>query len=145
MKDDMVFDWGLYGMLIRKRRIDIGYKKAEFFAKSIWRRARVAISRDTLYKIEQGRQIPDALQFMGINMALYGVPFSEEVMQLCMSNEWKEIESASRHYIPTLWKQENFNEAEEELSKKFDGGFDECRVAHFCNEERWLFENPIPF
>lgn len=98
------FDWLLYGMLIRKGRIDLGYRKAEEFAESIWRRTRVRISRDTLYKIEQGKQIPDALQFMAISLALNQALFDNRTIDLCLSPEWRGIVSSS---IPDAWKEEN--------------------------------------
>ena len=131
-KDQFVpFDWSLYGTLIRKRRIDLGYKKAEAFTQSIWRRTRVAISRDTLYKIEQGRQTPDATQFMAINIALGGDPFFPWATSLCLSVEWREIREAFKNgsppddslacyeepvspscpYVPYHWRRDNAEEA----------------------------------
>lgn len=103
-RDFQPFDWALYGMLLRKKRLDLGFRKAEEFAASIWRRTRVRISRDTLYKIEQGKQIPDAEQFMAINLALSQVLFDTQTADLCLSPEWRGIVGSC---IPETWKEEN--------------------------------------
>ena len=113
-----MFGWSLYGMLVRKHRADKGYKKAEAFSETIWRRTRVDISRDTLYKIEQGRQIPNAEQFMAINMALFGAPINDDLLHLCMSAEWRSISNEEVDLIPHEWKLENT----EVLYEKLDDG-----------------------
>lgn len=120
-----MFDWGLYGAVVRKRRIELGYKKAEHFAESVWRRVRFEISRDSLYKIEQGKQIPTGMQTLAINMALFGSPFPDELFEICASRGWKKIarnvhaanaendgdyESVDMTlFVPDQWKRENFN------------------------------------
>ncbi|WP_080797902.1 hypothetical protein [Arabiibacter massiliensis] len=107
--DTALFDWELYGLLVRKARIDMGYKKAEDFAESVWRRTRVRMSRDILYKIEQGRQIPDASQFMALNLAVSDSLFYPDVTDMCTSRSWKQI--AGGDGIPDEWKKENSEEA----------------------------------
>lgn len=104
MEDFAPFDWDLYGMILRKKRTDLGFKKAEDFTEGIWRRTRVRISRDTLYKIEQGRQIPDATQFMALNIATCFDPFDANTTNLCMSQEWKEVVSRN---MPDGWREQN--------------------------------------
>lgn len=131
-----MFDWSLYGMLVRKHRVEKGYKKAEAFSETIWRRTRVDISRDTLYKIEQGRQIPNAEQFMAINMALFGAPINEELLQLCMSTEWRSISNEEVDTIPDEWKLENT----EILYEKLDNGtlleIDVITASQECDSSR---------
>lgn len=148
-----MFDWGLYGMLVRKKRIDLGYKKAEEFAASIWRRTRIHVSRDSLYKIEQGRQIPDGNQFMGINMALCGNPFYPEITGMCMSNEWKKIAPVAEGHgelsIPDKWKTENIqailDENEDVLPN--DCSIYDLKFMGYVNDQMWLFGSgeEIPF
>lgn len=104
-----LFDWKLYGLLMRKLRLDLGYRKAEDFSDSIWRRTRVKISRDTLYKIEQGRQIPDASQFMALNLALSKSLFNPEVAGMCTSQVWKSLAEGAD--VPEEWKKENAHAA----------------------------------
>lgn len=112
------FDWALYGLLIRKARTDMGYRKAEHFAASIWRRTRIEVSRDTLYKIEQGKQAPTAEQFMALNMILFSSPFPENIFGLCSSNEWKTIRTGCTDDIPNDWKCVNHIEALREAKQK---------------------------
>ena len=120
-----MFDWSLYGMLVRKHRAKKGYKKAEAFSETIWRRTRVDVSRDTLYKIEQGRQVPSAEQFMAINMALFGAPFNDDLLHLCMSAEWRSIFNEEVDPIPHEWKLENTEILYENLE---DGALMEIEV-----------------
>lgn len=131
------FDWQLYGLLVRKERIRIGYRRAEDFAASIWRRTRVEVSRDTLYKVEQGRQIPDALQFMAINMALGFDPFLGKVVDMCISSEWKGASSPDG--IPEKWKVTNFINAESKCGTKFESAE---AAADACRDLPELFEKP---
>lgn len=155
-----VFDWKLYGSLVRRVRMNLGYKKAEDFAASIWRRTRVKISRDTLYKIEQGRQVPDAAQFMAINLALSGTKFYPWITDLCTSPEWRGIEEASGDGtkevesvvldLPPLWKGDNLLKAKRD-SPEFDMLIDVCDYGEgdmvpIVREYRWLFpDGPEPF
>lgn len=128
----VMFDWSLYGMLVRKHRAEKGYKKAEAFSETIWRRTRVDISRDTLYKIEQGRQVPNAEQFMAINMALFGAPINDDLLHLCMSAEWRSISNEEADPIPHEWKLENT----EILYQQFDdGSFMEIDVLPSFDED----------
>lgn len=85
------FDWPLYGMLIRRRRIEMGFRKAEDFAESLRQRERIQISRDTLYKIERGEQIPTATQFMALNIATSSDPFPRRIIDACMDGYWKRL------------------------------------------------------
>lgn len=139
MSDDIepMFDWALYGALVRKERIRLGYRRAEDFAASIWRRTRVDVSRDTLYKVEQGRQVPDALQFMAINMALGFDPFFGRVVDMCISSEWR-IASEARD-IPEKWKVINFINAEAKGGARFESASD---AAEACRDLPELFEMP---
>lgn len=85
------FDWSIYGHIIRKRRVELGYRKAEDYAIVVRLRTNLNISRDILYKIEQGKQKPDADQFLALNIALFGKLLPEEVMKKCQSREWRQV------------------------------------------------------
>lgn len=102
-----LFDYALYGLLVRKGRLDMGFKKAEEFSDAVWRRTHVMITKDMLYKIEQGRQVPDTTQFLALNLVLSGTPFNEAISSMCFSVECRQIIEA--HSIPDEWKAENTN------------------------------------
>ena len=72
------FDWTLYGTLIRKARRDAGCPKAEDFGKILKKNTGVYISKNVVYKIETGRQIPDAEQFMALNLFAFNQAFPPE-------------------------------------------------------------------
>lgn len=138
-----MFDWSLYGLLVRKFRTDMGYKKAEDFAATIWRRTRVEVSRDSLYKIEQGRQVPSAEQFMAINIALGRAIDFTEITDICKSKEWKEIIEGRHDPIPITWKIENDMRALQEYGgtgekdlKKDDPAF---KFAYVTKDHSSLF------
>ena len=149
-----MFDWGLYGMVVRKRRIELGYKKAEYFAASIWRRTRFDISRDSLYKIEQGKQVPTGTQVLAINMALYGHPFPDELFDICATRAWKGIarnvrafvEEADADYesvdvaefLPETWKRQNFG------SGLTEGGYEERLDDNPDGSSCYVQLEPIP-
>lgn len=100
-----LFDYALYGLLVRKGRIDLGFKKAEDFSEAVWRRTRVRITKDMLYKIEQGRQVPDTTQFMALNLVLSGTPFNEAISSMCFSTECRHI--IEDRSVPDEWRTEN--------------------------------------
>jgi len=49
------------------------------------------ISKDVLYRIEQNRQEPTAMQFLAINLALFNKiwPEGRSEMIACLSDEWR--------------------------------------------------------
>ncbi len=139
------FDWALYGMIVRKRRVELGYKKAEHFAASVWRRVRFEISRDSLYKIEQGKQVPTGMQVIALNMALFGQPFPEELFEICASRGWKKIARDTRaaigsegdyesidmtRFVPEQWKEVNYSTEllEKGYEEMIDDGTGACAV-----------------
>lgn len=131
------FDWTFYGVLVRKSRMDMGYRKAGDFASTLYRRTRVSMSRDVLYKIEQGRQVPKAEEFMALNIALWGSPCPDAIFGVCASKEWRDIKDAYGNWasgqsfpfsydaedspanapqLPDAWKKENTQEVLKLLS-----------------------------
>lgn len=120
--EGLPFEWSRYGALVRNERTRLGYKTAEAFAETIWRRSRVSMSGVSVLRIEQGNQVPDAMQFMGINISLFGSPFPRELTDPGMSEEWSEITDAYSArsdvspispYIPQKWRLENTEAAQE--------------------------------
>lgn len=146
--DDVeVFDWSLYSALIRKARKDMGFKTAEAFSATIYRRTRVKISRDSIYKIEQGKQTPDAMQFMAINMVLYNEPFPGRIVTSCLCPEWVQIMNGGD--IPLSWKHGNYRDALEAMGHGEDGDGKHpgvSFVATVTGDSQYLFEDDeIPF
>lgn len=76
------FDWRAYGSTVRHARKAAGCRTAAEFSAMIYRRTRLEVSMDALYRIEQGRQQPTPEQFMAINLALFGrlfIPIEEVI------------------------------------------------------------------
>lgn len=81
---DGFFDWSLYGTLIRHYRVKIECKNISSFSELIERRTYFKISKDALYRIEQNRQEPTAMQFMAINLTLFGKMYDERLAALIL-------------------------------------------------------------
>ena len=109
----------LYGAMVKNARKRAGYSTAQAFSDSIFRRTRVYISRDVLYKIEQGRQNPDIAQFMAINLSLYGAPVPSKVTMPCICPEWVEIASNGGE-IPPSWRRANTRAIEEATGEHYE-------------------------
>lgn len=132
-------DWSLYSVLVRSDRRALGFKRAEDFSASIWRRTRVKVTQESIYKIERCDQIPDVTQFMAINISLYGEPFPPRVMETCMSPEWKQI-AENEGEVPDAWKEENFRDAAGERAG--DPTLTADEVAEEAGDAPGLFRNP---
>ena len=102
------FDWVLYGAIVRSERGKAGCKTTADFSAMLYRRTRLEVSKDALYRIEQGRQQPTTEQFMAINLALFGElypRFGSSVLDSCPSRKWAEYDRNEE--VPRDWKAEN--------------------------------------
>lgn len=104
MSDEELFSWGLYANLIRQKRTSMGYTTAKKFSAGIYRRTRLRVSSDVLYRIEQCRQEPTAMQFMAINLSLFDEVWPFEV-RACARGGW--VELVEHYNVPDKWKREN--------------------------------------
>lgn len=106
------FDLVLYGAIVRSERGKAGCKTTADFSAMIYRRTRLEVSKDALYRIEQGRQQPTLEQFMAINLALFGELYprlGSSVLDSCPSRKW--VEYDRNEEIPSEWKAENLRAA----------------------------------
>lgn len=133
------FDWSIYSVLVRNDRRAMGFRRAEDFSASIWRRTHYNVSQETIYKVEQGRQVPDAMQFIAINLALYGEPYPQRVVENCVCPEWRQI-AAAHGDIPRAWKVENFRKDAGERAD--DPTLTPEELGREVGDAAGLFENP---
>ena len=77
------FDWQLYGQTVRTGRTSAGFDKAGDFAECMTLATGVRFTREMVYKIEQGRQAPDAGQFLALNLVLFGEPAPVAICRHC--------------------------------------------------------------
>lgn len=110
MEKNELFDWSLFGALIRHERTKAGCRNTGEFSELVERRTHFKISKDVLYRIEQNRQEPTAMQFVSINLALFREVWPDLFGDLnpCMSKEWREIDYEKR--MPIAWLKQDFNE-----------------------------------
>lgn len=141
-----VIDWNVYGALMRNTRMKNGYKNMDDFARGLWLRARVKVGKETLYKIEQGKQPPSVETFFGINLVLFGEFLPEKLFSFSVCDEWKAIGkytedyffSSCEPYVPSRWAEENRAELQENpenlvkpvTAPEEDGGFEYDDALH---------------
>lgn len=126
----------VYGSLVKDARRKAGYVKAEDFGRAVWRRTRVYLSRDVMYKIEQGRQDPTVVQFMAINLTLFGAPVPSRVTMPCICPEWIEIAANDGGAIPPEWMEENTRKLEEQTGRRFTTPEEAAEAA---KDVPWVF------
>lgn len=149
-----VFDWATWAAIVRNLRKKQGYSAAEDFARRVWLETRVKLTRETIYKIEGGKQQPTVEQFWAINLMLFGTLMPDEkILALCLSGEWSALADCvgrGEHEIPDAWRRENTETVTNEylLSHKSLPQWDEERTysllssfhaAGFSNSPRSLF------
>ena len=89
----LTFDKQLFGLLIRRARINRGYKSVDEFLLDMEQKLKYkGISRDVMYRIESGKTEPSISQMMAINAMidcslLDGVEFKRNI-ELCTPNFW---------------------------------------------------------
>ena len=120
--DNSLFDWSKYGALIRHERTNKGLKNPAEFSRYIFLRTRFEISKDVLYRIEQNRQEPTAMQFLAINLALFGKMWPSYSWELgsCLCREWDYF--AENEEPPCEWQHDNLRDFFEENPCYSDDG-----------------------
>lgn len=64
------FDAQLFGLLIRRARMDLGLSTADAFSEEVERETGLKVPRDTLYRIETGKTQPSIEQAIAISLTL---------------------------------------------------------------------------
>lgn len=81
------FEKGIYGALLRNRRMELGYRKAEDFIEDL-HLIGCDVSRAALYRIERGEQEPPINFFLASNLILCGQLNSLDLINPCIPSEW---------------------------------------------------------
>lgn len=91
-------------------------------SREVKKRTGEAISKDALYRIEQGKQTPTAAQFFAINITLFGelIPTNNGDMKACFSREWRKYYGSEG--VPESRQRENLQEMFELYGVEVDGG-----------------------
>lgn len=127
-----LYDWDLFGALMKLERKKLFITSTAELSEEIYLNTRKRISKDTLYRIEQGKQVPNAEQFMAINLTLFGslIPGEFSNMHTCLSEEWREC--AGGGTIPEQWRKENILEAYRKSGFVSDTGLRVVDAAGTC-------------
>ena len=97
MEASEVFDFALFGILIRKERKDQGISSVDEFVKSIEEKTGLSVPKEALTRIESGKQEPRLSQVIAISLTLYnrlplGFHTSPDPITLACCKKWQEME-----------------------------------------------------
>lgn len=81
------FEKAMYGALLRQKRIEIGYRKAENFVADL-EAIGYKMSRAALYRIERGEQEPTASFLVASSILLYGETLCSDLINPCIPQGW---------------------------------------------------------
>lgn len=85
------------GANLNSMRKEFGYRNTEEFSKALAEKAGYFVSKDTVYRIESGRQEPGISYLCAVGLALYGnifPPSFSDMLRACACENWAEIEGA---------------------------------------------------
>lgn len=85
-----IVDYGLLGALLRHKRQQIGFKRAEDFAKAITELVGYPVSKETIYKVESARQRPSIDLYLAMMRVLEpdGDYSFDGLIDMALPNEW---------------------------------------------------------
>ncbi|EEA90689.1 helix-turn-helix domain-containing protein [Collinsella stercoris] len=88
--DREIIDFGLLGALIRHKRQQAGFRRAEDLAAVITELVGYPVSKETLYKVESGRQKPSLELYVSIMRALEpdGDYKFDGLVDMALPNSW---------------------------------------------------------
>lgn len=87
------FDCRMYGALLRHKRMEVGYRKADDFVADLGEIG-YSISRAALYRVERGEQEPPIGFIAASNLVLFGAIGSVELIEPCVPQGWCEPSSS---------------------------------------------------
>lgn len=123
---EYLFDWHLFGAMLRNRRTRMGYKTAESFARTIYNRTRYTVTKEQMYKIESGRRMPNGSELVAIALAI-GKPHFMKILDACACDEWKAVAELGTPFVE--WREENASMYALETTGKPDADSDEWRAV----------------
>lgn len=85
-----IFDWGIFGVLVRCFRRELGFRKAEEFSDAIEQETGLKISADIIYKIENGKQKATVEQFFAI-LSMFDTGSRKRIIRLCVCDGMSEV------------------------------------------------------
>lgn len=92
-------DLTLYGALLKRARLNLGYRRAEDFVDAMKRATGYTVSKDIVYRMESGKKEPTINFVIAMNIML-GLPTTDfSMVEMCMPKEWTDIEDSS-YYRP---------------------------------------------
>ena len=83
------------GSNLNSMRKEFGYKNTEEFSRALAEKAGFFVSKDTVYRIESGRQEPGVSYICAVGLTLYGNVFPPsfiDMFRACACENWVRIE-----------------------------------------------------
>ncbi|TNU89038.1 helix-turn-helix transcriptional regulator [Eggerthella lenta] len=95
-------DLSLYGALLKRARLNLGYRRAEDFVAAMKCVTGYDVSKDIVYRMENGKKEPTINFMIAMNLML-GLPATDFSMaEMCIPKEWNDLsESRTKHDFDT--------------------------------------------
>ncbi len=85
-------DTELYGMLIRRSRLNLGFRKGEDFVEALKEVTGLEMSKDSLYRIESGKNAPNINFMIALNIMMGKQLTDTSLIKMCIPKEWIDCE-----------------------------------------------------
>lgn len=84
-------DLFLYGALVKRARLNLGYRRGEDFVNAMKRVTGYEMSKDVLYRIENGKREPEVNFMIALNLMMGKIATDTEFIRMCIPQEWQEL------------------------------------------------------
>lgn len=105
----ILFDGQLFGLLLRRERMNAGLKTAKAFSEYILAKTGLYISQDTLYRIEGGKQQPALDQAIAISLSFsHGGLFGgiRNMVEISSCSEWLDMARGERYSYAQVYDED---------------------------------------
>lgn len=89
--EENAIDKELFGMLVRRNRLNLGYRRAEDFVNIMEMITGYSISKDALYRIETGKATPTIDFLVAFNIMLGKPAFDTSIIEMCLPKSWSDL------------------------------------------------------
>ncbi len=90
-------DLELFGMLARRARLNLGYRRAEDFVQAMKDVTGFDISKASLYRIESGKMEPSINFLIALNIMRGNLLTDTDLVKMCIPKEWNDLQDFTPH------------------------------------------------
>lgn len=86
-------DLTLFGALLKRARLNLGYRRAEDFVDAMKKATGYDVSKDIVYRMESGKKEPSVNFIIALNIMMGNSLSDYSMVEMCVPKEWKDIEN----------------------------------------------------